>query len=345
MKKGLAAVAIVIVGVLAAAVFLGDQSPERVGQDELSGGEGNGPPPEEIDEVAKAFKGVSLSPRSFQGQDFADFFPRAKQAGGVLTWAGDWWHLVDEEGAAHVVTDLALHYDLEPVVLATYFDQSTGELVRPMNETIGRRYIEAAVEYVTAHEPRFVGFGIEINSYWMRSPEGYAGFVEFLGELYPRVKEASPDTKVFTVFQLERMKGLHGGLFGGTHDESLSQWELLDDFPYVDALAFTTYPCLVFEDPSEMPEHYYAEIREHTSKEVLFIEIGWFREGPEGWESDGEEQARFIRRLFDLTEDLEPPLLIWSFLYDPEAQPPFDSMGLLDADEAHDEAWEAWTGG
>jgi len=80
-------------------------------------------------------------------------------------------------------------------------------------------------------------------------------------------------------------------------------------------------------------------------KEVLFTEIGWFREGPEGWESDGEEQARFIRRLFDLTEDLKPSLLIWSFLYDPEAQPPFDSMGLLDADEAHDEAWEAWTGG
>jgi len=264
MKRGLAVVALVIVGVLATALFLRDQSPEPVGQDELPGGEGSGSPPEPIDEAAKAFKGVSLSPRSFQSQDFADFFSLAKQAGGILTWAGDWWHLVDEEGAAYVVSDLALHYDLEPVVIATYFDQSTGELARPLNETTKRQYIEAAVEYATAYGPRFIGFGIEINSYSMRSPEGYADFVEFLGELYPRVKEASPDTKVFTVFQLERMKGLHGGLFGGNHDESLSQWELLDDFPYIDALAFTTYPCLVFKDPSEIPEDYCAEIREHT---------------------------------------------------------------------------------
>jgi len=52
------------------------------------------------------------------------------------------------------------------------------------------------------------------------------------------------------------MKGLHGGPFGGTNDESLSQWGLLDDFPDADALAFTTCPCLVFKDPSEMPEDY-----------------------------------------------------------------------------------------
>jgi len=29
------------------------------------------------------------------------------------------------------------------------------------------------------------------------------------------VKSVSPQTKVFTIFQLEQMKGLNGGLFGG----------------------------------------------------------------------------------------------------------------------------------
>ena len=77
---------------------------------------------------------------------------------------------------------------------------------------------------------------------------------------------------------------------------------------------------------------------------MLITESGWFREGPEGWESDVEEQASFIHTLFDLTEGLEPPLLIWSFLYNPDTQIPFDTMGLLNANEAHTRAWEAWTG-
>jgi hypothetical protein len=45
-------------------------------------------------------------------------------------------------------------------------------------------------------------------------PEGYDEFVELFAEVYGAVKEASPETSVFTVFQLERMKGLWGGLFG-----------------------------------------------------------------------------------------------------------------------------------
>jgi hypothetical protein len=352
MKKGLIVILLLITSMFAA-IIIPRQQPKDAEEVDTTGEEGVSAPStteeattEETppEETEKTLRGVSLSPRSFEGQDFADFFEKAQQAGGALTWAGDWWGLVDEEGAAHVVTKLAVQYELEPVVIATYFDQATGELARPMNETTRRQYIEGAVAYVEAYEPRYIGLGIEINSFKMKSLEGYEEFVAFFRELYPLLKEASPGTKVFTVFQLERMKGLHGGLFGGTNDESLSQWGLLDDFPDADALAFTTYPCLVFKDPSEMPEDYYGEIRSHTSKEVLITESGWFREGPEGWESDDEEQASFINALFDLTEGLEPPLLIWSFLYDPNAQIPFDTMGLLDADEAHTRAWEAWTG-
>jgi len=352
MKKGLMIILLLVTSMIAV-VLIPMQQPRDAEEVDTTGEEGVSAPTtneesttEETppEETGKMLRGVSLSPRSFEGQDFAVFFEKAQQAGGILTWAGDWWGLVDEEGAAHVLTKLALHYELEPVIIATYFDQATGELVRPLNETTRRQYVEGAVAYVEAYEPRYIGFGIEINSFKMKSPDEYEEFVGFFRELYPLLKEASPDTKVFTVFQLERIKGLHGGLFGGTNDESLSQWGLLDDFPDADALAFTTYPCLVLKDPSEMPEDYYWEIRSHTSKEVFITESGWFREGPEGWESDDEEQASFIHALFDLTEDLEPPLLIWSFLYDPDVQIPFDTMGLLDANEAHTRAWEAWTG-
>jgi len=140
------------------------------------------------------------------------------------------------------------------------------------------------------------------------------------------------------------MRGLGGGLFGGVNDDSRSQLSLLDDFPDADLLAFTTYPCLVFTDPSEIPVDYNTGILEHMDKPVAFTEVGWFREDIPGWESGPEEQAEFIDRFFELTGDVEPVMVVWSFLYDQSVQRPFDTMGLLDAEEAHTEAWDAWLG-
>jgi hypothetical protein len=39
------------------------------------------------------------------------------------------------------------------------------------------------------------------------------------------------------------------------------------------------------------------------------------------------EQAAFATRFFELTDGLDKEMAIWSFLYDPAAQKPFDSMG------------------
>jgi hypothetical protein len=304
-----------------------------------------GPPQDESpgESVPLKTRGVSLSPKDYVSEAFADFFVRAEHTGGIVTWAGDWGQLTDEAGAPYVVTELALSYELEPIVLATYFDQSTGESSMTLDESTRSRYIDGAVGYVDTYRPRYMGFGIEVNSFQMRNQEGYEEFVEFFGEVYEAMNEASPETRVFTVFQLERMKGLWGGLFGETNNPDLAQWNLLEDFEMADAFAFTTYPCLIYDEPSEMPDDYYDEIREHTMKEVLFTEIGWFREGPEGWESSETEQADFIRTFFDLTSGIEPSLSIWSFMYDQKAQYPFDSMGLMDVNEAHVEAWEDWT--
>ena len=341
MKKSLLVIPLVIVIVIAAALFM--QRPGTPVDEEEVADEPEvvDLPPEDVTEETRPLKGFSLSPRSYE--EFGEFFEKAAEAGEVVTWAGDWGFLDDEVSAPHVVAALSDQQGLDPIVVVTYFTQGTGELVRSLNETNRQAYVDGAVQFVEAYEPSYIGFGIEVNSFWMNSEEGYQSFVDLFGEVYPLVKEASPETKVFTVFQLERMKGLHGGLFGGTNDEGLSQWELLDDFPEADALAFTTYPCLIHMDPSEMPEDYYTEILDHTSKEVLIAESGWFREGPEGWESDEGEQAEFVHALFDLTEELDPSVIIWSFLYDQGVQYPFDTMGLLDLDEAHLQPWQAWT--
>jgi hypothetical protein len=339
MRKSLLAPVLLVILVAAGYAAL-----NRGGEKPPADGAETEPPPQEEPppEVPITLKGVSLSPRSYGEDDFTGFFEKALEAGDVVTWAGDWGFLVNGT-APVVVTELADVYGYEPVILVTHMDQSAGTS-HPLTEETRDAYLDAVGDYSSEYRPTYMGVGIEVNVVYMQSPEAYAEFVEFFPQVYRAVKDASPSTKVFTVFQLEQMKGLGGGLFGGVNDESRSQWGLLDDFPDADLLAFTTYPCLVFTDPSEIPGDYYAEILAHTGKPVAFTEVGWFREGFPGWESDPEEQAEFIDVFFELTGDVEPVMVVWSFLYDQSVQQPFDTMGLLDVEETHTEAWDAWLG-
>jgi len=291
-----------------------------------------------------ALKGVSLSPRGFQAADFTDFFETAKQTGEVISWAGDWNELdVTKSGGAKVVTELASKYNYIPVIEAQFFNQSTGKLLRSLDGATRQAYKNNAVAFAKKYGPRYLAFGIEVNTLYEKSPTDFELFVPFYAEVYDAVKAASPNTRVFTIFQLEKMKGLSGGLLGGTNDPNKAQWHLLNRPPNSDIIAFTTYPDLIYKNPSDIPADYYAEIKSHTSKEIAFTEIGWHSSrSPAGWESSDAEQAEFITRFFDLTGGLNKEMAIWSFMYDQKAIEPFNSMGLRRSDGTARPAWDEW---
>lgn len=293
--------------------------------------------------TAGTLKGVALSPKSFQSADFTDFFEKAKQAGRVVSWAGDWNELSSTSGAPRVVTELGAKYDYIPLIEAQFFTQSSGLLLRPLDEKTRQRYKTSAAEFAEKYKPKYMGFGLEINVLYEKSPADFDAFAQLYSEVYDAVKAKSPGTEVFAIFQLEKMKGLSGGLFGGKNDPNNTQWHLLDRFPKADITAFTTYPCLVYKAPSDIPAGYYSEIKSHTSKPVAFTEIGWHSEAsPMGWESSETEQAEFIARFFSLTRDLDKEMAIWSFMYDQNTIEPFKSMGLLRSDGSAKRAWSAW---
>ncbi len=345
-RNALIVVAVVAVVSVAAAFTLFGKPPitPNGGDTQPTGGN---PPPTGGDtqpgEKQATLRGVSLSPRSYGSPDFNNFFTKAKQAGGVVTWSGDWAELADPKGAPRVVAQLAAADGLKPVIIAQFFTQSTGELLRPLNDSTKQGYKSGAVSFAEAYRPEYIGFGVEVNMLHEASPADYASFKAFFAEVAAAVKQASPETKVFTVFQLERLRGLRGGLYGGADNPAVNDWALLSDFPDADLLAFTTYPCIVYRDPSDIPADYYtAEITQHTSKPIAYTEAGWFRVGVARWESTPEEQARFVSRYLELTKPLNPGLLVWSFLYDQDAGEPFSSMGLLGKDDSTSPAWEAW---
>lgn len=292
-------------------------------------------------------RGVALSPRSYEEDDFLAFLERAPEAGGLLAHYADWGELGDEDSALSVTVELARQRGMEPVVAVSPYDASQRRLFRPLDAETTARYVEDAAAFAGRHRPPFFGIGVEINLLADSSPADFDRFVELFGEAAAAVHEASPDTRVFVVFQLEWMQGLRGGLFGGTDDPSKAQWDLLDRFPAADLVAFTTYPGLVHRTPADLPDGYYAEIREHTDVPVGFTEVGWAAEPPaEGWPGSEDDQAAFVERFLDLTAGLEPQLAIWTFLYpQPAAEAPFATMSLLRDDGTPRPAWEAWARG
>ncbi len=297
--------------------------------------------PEQPEEPEYPLKGVSLSTRG--DEYFLEFFEEAMEAGNMVMWAGDWME-IETGGAPIVVTEFSLTYDYIPLVEVTYYTQGEGELIRPLTEENKKIYRESTVAFVEKYKPEYFVMGIETDIMHEKSPEDYDDFVVFYNGMYDEIKKVSPDTKVFTVFQLEKMKGCEFWV-DEPCNSSNSHWGLMDDFK-TDIAAFSTYPGLVYKDPSDIPEDHYTEILEHTSKPIAFTENGWHSEAyPPGWESSEEEQARYVKRFFELTKDLDVEIDIWSFMYGQGTIKPFDSMGLRRSDGTAKPAWDEWIKG
>jgi hypothetical protein len=300
-----------------------------------------------ISSIAKAepafVAGVSLSPKSYEPSDFNDFFEKATEAGSIISWAGDWDDLGAADKAPEVIAELASTYGYVPLIEAQFFIQSTGQLLRPLNDTVKQSYKNSAIQFASRYKPKYVAFGIEVNILYDKSPTDFEDFARFYGEVYDAVKGVSQATSVFTIFQLEKMKGLNGGLYGGENDPAKAEWFLLDRFPESEIIAFTTYPSLVFKDPSELPLDYYSEIGMHTAKPIAFTEMGWHTAPtPTGWEGSEEKQRDFVGLFFNYTGSLNKELAIWSFLYDQNVPLPFNSMGFFGANGSQKLAWNTW---
>ena len=273
---------------------------------------------------------MSVSPKSSSPGDFLEFLQKASAAGKAITWAGKMNELADQKSAAFTLMGLAGMYGFKPIIITQLPDDKLDD------EVAKESYKKILADFAGKYKPDYIGLGNEIN----RMPnDKFAKHTQFYDEVYDAIKEKSPGTKVFTVFNLEGMKGLNGGLFGGTNDLSATEWFLLENTKKYDVIAFTTYPALIFKEPSDIPEDYYTEIKTKIFKPIAFTEIGWFRSGPPGWESSEQEQATFIRRFGELTKDVRSEFNIWPFLYDQNVAVPFNTAGLIGNTTA---AWDAW---
>jgi len=286
-------------------------------------------------------RGFSLSPKSYNQSDFLGFFEKVK--GGYLSWAGDWFTLKDENGAHMVVNKLASQYDFTPITILNFYSQETDTLNRPFTSKNLADYKLSAIDFAQKNQPKYLGIGIEVNILAEILPQDFETYVTLYNEVYDAIKNVSPNTQVFPIFQLERMKGLKGGLFGGENDPTQSEWELVSRFKH-DLVAFTTYPFLVYKNPSEIPLDYYADVDKRFSEPIAFVEVGWPGDMKiQGWESNSTEQAEFIKVFLNQTHDRNIEFAIWSFMYDQNYQKPFDTIGLFSKEGNQRPGYDLWS--
>lgn len=317
---------------------------------------GSGPP--------RAFAmGISSLPPELTQDSYAGTFELAAQAGEViliqrtLPWNELLAGSISQETAQTTRREVKLADD-NGLALFVAIDPTDPSLGRSelaglppelrgagfADQRITRAFVAYAAYVAQNYRPAYLGLGVEINTYERHQPEDFGSFVSAYNEAYASVKQLSPDTLVFPIFQFEELQGLLA-LEGG---EALPQWDLIRLFDgKMDLLAVSSYPSAVFTAADQMPFTYYTQLAAYTNHRVVIAGMG-YASSEEGVSAGGEEeQGKFLTRALDAAQRLSMPLVVWFAGQDLTytGQPPFDRLqhlGLRRQDGSPKAAWLIW---
>lgn len=278
------------------------------------------------------------------------------ETGGALGVYTNWADRRDTEGKVPAVVPAAFaaakQYSFGPLVIALGVAADAGgtgmKSTIDWGSTQRERFLATITQIARDHRPRFLAIGVETNRLWLTDRTAFDGFARGYADAYDAVKRVSPDTKVFTIFQLELMRG-HATRMTGRDDEP--QWDLLERFAgRLDLLGLTTYPFLQYQRPSDIPEDYYSDAARRLRAPVAFTEIGWPSARPTSavaaYDASPDAQAEFVDRFFALTATTRPAIALWSFPFELGAPSSlFDSVAIRGADGAAKPALAAWQRG
>ena len=187
--------------------------------------------------------------------------------------------------------------------------------------------IKAAVQTVlTEFDLDYLAFGVEVNRLIPEvNQESFLDFVEVYIQVYDFVKEISPQTKVFTIYQLEYLKG--AAYLSGREFES--QWETLDLFTgKLDLLGLTIYPFLEYPSPADIPADYYDDVPQRIDVPIAITEMAWLSEDVLVVEGSEEDQVAYFLQLLEAIQDWNLEMMLYSFLYEPRGADLFESAAL-----------------
>jgi len=275
-----------------------------------------------------------------QAADWEALFASLPEYGGLFGAYAEW----NDDPVDGIPRQVRTAFGIKGVtpVIALGFepDRLTQEAADAYLAANGDAMRAAAVAIAREYRPQYLGLGVEINRYGEKSPAGFEDFVAWYAGTYDAVREASPDTVVFPILQLEYLRG-GGRLSGREHAED---WGLIDRFPG-DAIGFTVYPFLDYASPADIPQDYITGIRQRTDKTVIVTETGWPSAPFAGIDGSEEAQAAYAAWMIDQQRALGIPAALWLHPHDaklPVGGGLFDTVSLKGNDGSPKPAFGTW---
>jgi len=286
-------------------------------------------------------------PRNFPNsgkEDWEDLFSNIDEYGEVFGDYVAWDDGVTDNGMPDQIAtavEVTRPKDMLPLIAIGFPQDLTKEESDSYFHEYGERFKETAVKVAETYSPEYLALGVEVSRLHEFSPEGFDRFIVVYKETYDAIKKVSPDTKVFSIFQLENMKGA-ARLTGRTHPP---QWEIIDMFgDKLDVIGFTTYPYLEYDSVEDIPNDYYTSITDHTDLPIAFTEMGWPTDS-DIVQGDQDAQVNFLLKLLESTEDLDVELMVWSFPHDVKsgvAGGIFDSISMKKNNGEEKKVFQYW---
>ncbi len=266
--------------------------------------------------------GTLVTPRNFPNQtaeDLADMFRLNAELGSIavlrLNWndANRWeaartlMRLADQQGLTSILelspfkANLLKGASLDPPKEVASAARGRVSLA---NQAVAQPFIAAALEFAQL-KPAYLAIATDVNLAELSDPAEVTALGEIYRTLYPRIKEISPDTKIFVTFQWEAMQSR----------EVATNRRLVDSFrPRLDVMAMTSDARKLFEKtgPRGVPADYYSNISRYSDGREIFVETQWPSEGGSG----DSDQLTFIQALPRLMASLRPSIVAWTFLHD-----------------------------
>lgn len=253
-------------------------------------------------------------------EDYLEFLAEVPHTGEVLGVYMDWAapDVIESIGFAVTYVEglipvVALGFDFE-IVDDTYFSRNLPEIRNTFRNVL------------ETYELEYLAFGVEVNRLIPEvSPAAFQDFVIAYRDIYDLVKLHSPETKVFTIFQLENLKG--AALLSGLEFEP--HWEVLEQFEgKQDLVGLTIYPFLEYTSPDSIPPDYYNEIPEMIGLPIAITEMAWLSEDVVIVEGSESDQVKFLLDILNKTQSWDLEMMMYSFLYEPHGVDLFESAAL-----------------